>query len=183
MGRVGEASDDRALIAVSSCLLGEAVRYDGGHKYFPCLDEVPLGQFRFMAVCPEVESGLGVPRPPLRLVRSSAGIRLQAVGNPEHDVTALLERQVRCRVAALEGVSGFILKSRSPSCGIEDVPVFDEAGRQVAQGSGLFVRYLMSVYPALPLAAEVQLLDVPWRDDFLQRVLAYAHHQRQARDA
>ena len=88
-----------------------------------------------------------------------------------------------CRIAALEGISGFILKSRSPSCGLERVPVFDEAGGQVAQGSGLFAHHLMSAYPALPLAEEVQLLDVTWRDDFLRRVLTYARHQRQMRDA
>ncbi len=183
MRRVEGAPDDRVLIAVSSCLLGEAVRYDGGHKCFPCLNQVPQAQFRLIAICPEVESGLGVPRPPLQLVRARAGIRVREVGNPAHDVTVLLERQAHCRIAALEGISGFILKSRSPSCGLERVPVFDEAGGQVAQGSGLFAHHLMTAYPALPLAEEVQLLDVTWRDDFLRRVLTYARHQRQMRDA
>ncbi len=172
-----EEADGRVLIAVSRCLLGDAVRYDGGHKYCSALEKVPQRRFRFIAICPEVESGLGVPRPPLQLVRSRSGIRLREVDNPGHDVTALLERQAHRRSAALGAISGFILKSRSPSCGIREVPLFDEAGKQVAQGSGLFVQHLLNAHPALPLAEELQLLDAVWRDDFLQRVLAYAHHQ------
>ena len=170
---IGPAADARPLIAVSRCLLGEAVRYDGGHKAFAPLGEPPLSHFRFLALCPEVEAGLTVPRPALQLVRLGGEPRLRQVVVPHLDVTEAVRSQVAARKATLLQVDGAILKRRSPSCGVEDVPVYDGEGNVLYQGRGLFAGALAALRTGLPLVEETQLVTVADREAFVARVLDF----------
>ena len=164
-------------IGVSSCLLGAEVRYDGGHKLDHHISEV-LGEFfEWVPVCPGVEIGLGVPRPPIRLVEGQASPRLVEPESGE-DLTERMESFARERLAELQeaGLDGFILKSRSPSCGIERVKVFGQDGKPKRNGVGVFARALILRRPDLP-AAEDEILEDPGPcRDFFERVLR--HHRR-----
>ena len=164
-------------IGVSSCLLGAEVRYDGGHKLDHHISEV-LGEFfEWVTVCPEVEIGLGVPRPPIRLVKGHTAPRLVEPESGE-DLTERMETFARERLAELQeaGLDGFILKSRSPSCGVEGVKVFENNESQVRNGIGIFARVLLQAWPDLPVAEDGWLEDPDRRRDFFENVLH--HHWR-----
>ncbi len=163
-------------VGISRCLLGEAVRYDGGHKSLAVLDLLRR-RVCLVAVCPEVEAGLGVPRPPMHLVRGPLGVRLREVETPGRDHTHALLDRARRRIPELAGLSGFVFKSRSPSCGLQDVPVFDEGGRRAAAGSGLFAAHLMDCRPGLPVIEDRALDGERAVAEFLARVTAYALHR------
>src|SRR4051794_38059657 len=116
-------------IGVSACLLGESVRWDGNHKHDLFLTDV-LGPFvEYVPVCPELEVGMGVPREPIQLARAGRSVSLVGV-HSRVDHTAAMERFAKARVAALRALdlAGYVLKSRSPSCGMERVPVHDQNG-------------------------------------------------------
>ncbi len=161
-------------IGVSSCLLGEEVRYDGGHQKDSYITGV-LGQyFSWVSVCPEMEIGLGAPREPLRLVGDPARPRMVATQSGR-DLTDTMTAHARRRVEALarEGLSGYLLKRASPSCGMERVTVYAEDGAPSGAGSGLFARALLDALPQLPVEEEGRLTDPPRRDNFITRVFAY----------
>jgi uncharacterized protein YbgA (DUF1722 family)/uncharacterized protein YbbK (DUF523 family) len=160
---------------MSACLLGEQVRFDGGHKRDAFLTET-LGRFvEWVSVCPEVECGFGTPREAMRLVRVEDGVRLLTVKSGI-DLTAPMERYSRSRVFALaaENLSGYVLKKDSPSCGLERVKVYDRHGSPARSGRGLFAATLVEVYPYLPIEEEGRLADPRLRDNFVERVFAYA---------
>ena len=162
-------------IGMSACLLGEQVRFDGGHKRDAFLTET-LGRFvEWVSVCPEVECGFGTPREAMRLVRVENGVRLLTVKSGI-DLTAPMERYSRSRVFALaaENLSGYVLKKDSPSCGLERVKVYDRHGSPARSGRGLFAAALVEVYPYLPIEEEGRLTDPRLRDNFVERVFAYA---------
>lgn len=164
-------------VGISRCLLGEPVRYDGGHKYDAPVLEALAPHVEWVPVCPELEAGMGVPREPIHLVSSSGGpgVRLLGVGSGR-DWTARMHQWTQERVAALREsrIAGFVLKSRSPSCGLRDVPVSGGA-----PGAGLFAALLMSEMPDLPIEDEERLRDDDRRAAFLQRVRAYHAHVHQ----
>ena len=162
-------------IGISSCLLGDEVRFDGGHKREAFLIDVLGPLVEWVRVCPELEIGLGVPREPLRLEGSTHGVRLMTVETRVDHSEAMREFAHR-RVSELAdlGVSGYVLKSKSPSCGLRGVKVFDEAGGQSAAGAGLFAAILRERLPELPIEEETTLMDAAARDDFLRRATAYA---------
>jgi len=165
-------------IGVSSCLLGAEVRYDGGHKREQYISEV-LGEFFvWVPVCPEVEIGLGVPRPPIRLLNGQAAPRLVEPESGE-DLTERMESLARKRLAELQesGLDGFILKSRSPSCGMEGVEVFGADRSSKKAGAGVFARVLMGGWSDLPVAEEGWLEDPGLCRDFFERVLLH-HRER-----
>jgi len=167
---------DRApiRIGVSSCLLGIKVRYDGGHKRDPSLTRA-LGRFvTWVPVCPEVECGMGTPREPMRLVGKGRARRLVTV-TTGRDLTARMRRYARGRVDALaaDDLCGYVLKSRSPSCGVDGVPIHDSRGRVERPGRGLFTALLMERFPLLPVVDEERLRGPGARDHFIERVLAY----------
>ena len=171
------ASDEPIRIGVSSCLLGEQVRFDGGHKRSDFLTET-LGRFvEFVPVCPELEIGLGVPRESIRLVRGpdhADAIRL--VGNKTgHDHTDKMHAFAERRTAALgrEELSGYVLKKDSPSCGVERVRVYGPSGMATRDGAGLFASALTRRYPSLPVEEEGRLNDSHLRENFVERVFAY----------
>src|SRR4051812_21716746 len=161
-------------VGISACLLGESVRYDGGHKRDPFLTET-LGRFvEWVPVCPEVECGLGTPRESMRLVRVAHDVRLLTVKTGV-DLTAQLARFTRSRVVELAGedLSGFVLKKDSPSCGLERVKVYERHGAPTRTGRGLFAAALVEAMPNLPVEEEGRLSDPRIRDNFVERVFAY----------
>jgi uncharacterized protein YbbK (DUF523 family) len=164
-------------VGVSACLLGAEVRYDGGHKRDAWIVEVLGAYATFVPVCPEVEIGLGTPRPTIRLERRGRGVRLvePAAGV---DLTARMETYAARRAAALAGedLDGYVLKSRSPSCGKERVKVREAGGAERSDGVGLFARALMARLPLLPVEEEGRLADARVRDDFVARL--FAHRRR-----
>jgi len=168
------ASDDPIRIGVSSCLLGNQVRYDGGHKRNDFVVDTLARFFEFVAICPEMEIGLGVPRETLRLVRDGEFTHLVAnLSGIDH--TGTMEAFAARRLEALgrEEICGYILKKDSPSCGMERVRVFGPSGMPRRDGSGLFAAALMRRYPQLPVEEEGRLRDPHLRENFIERVFAY----------
>jgi uncharacterized protein YbgA (DUF1722 family)/uncharacterized protein YbbK (DUF523 family) len=161
-------------IGISSCLLGEAVRYDAGHQKDAYVTGALSRHFTWVSVCPEMELGLGAPRETLRLIRTTATPRLVATQSGT-DLTEAMDTYARARVAdlAAAGLSGYILKRASPSCGMERVKVYTEAGVPSRVGRGLFAQRLMEAYPRLPVEEEGRLADARLRDNFITRVFAY----------
>ena len=161
---------DRPRVGLSRCLLGDAVRYDGGHKHEPSLVADLSARVELIPVCPELEVGMGVPREPIQLAVAGDG-RARLVGvDTATDWTDRMEAWAAGRIAALRalGLSGFVLKARSPSCGPRDVPVQDGA-----VSAGMFAGALMRALPALPVEDEERLRDPAVRAAFLDRVAAY----------
>lgn len=172
---------NRIRIAISSCLLGQAVRYDAGHKHNGYITKT-LGQyFDFVPFCPEVAIGLGVPRPPIRLVRGRGGIAARRIDEPSIDVTEKLAAYAHRAVSQLGGVSGYILKKGSPSCGMKGVKVYSSKGVPVASSAGIYAARLMELVPALPIEDELRLMDPARRDNFIERVFVYHRWQRASR--
>lgn len=173
----------RIRIGVSACLLGSKVRFDGQHKRDAFLADNLGPRVEWVSVCPEVEVGMGVPREAVRLVaaRPEDGPRMLGTGTGA-DWTSRMNRFAASRVRALTGeqLSGFVLKSKSPSCGMERVKVYAEAEAQTplaARGAGLFAAALARAFPNLPIEEEGRLQDGPLRDNFLERVFTYARLQ------
>jgi len=167
-------SDAPIRIGVSACLLGQEVRYDGGHKRDPFLVETFGRYVEWVQVCPEVEMGLGTPRDPIRLERDGKDVRLV---NPKTgaDLTRKMRTYAPRRVAALkdQNLCGYILKKDSPSCGMERVRVYDSGGVPSRNGRGLFAEALLRRYPSLPVEEEGRLNDPRIRENFVERVFAY----------
>ena len=174
-------------IGISSCLLGDEVRFDGGHKRDAPLLEAFAPHVEWVRVCPEVEIGMGVPREPVRLVQSGGDLRMIAVHTGTDHTEAMRAFAAR-RVQALAAMDlrGYVLKSDSPSCGLHGVKVFDvnEGDAEPARrGTGLFAAALTSAFPDLPIAEERQLADPASRASFLDRVSAYDRASERARAA
>ena len=175
--------DDLITVGVSSCLLGENVRYDGGHRQDHYLTGTLGKFFRFVPVCPEVGSGMPVPREAMRLEGDPAHPRL-VTHKGRVDLTAQLQAFCLERVAALEAeqLSGFIFKSNSPSSGLHRVKVYQE-GKPAKHGRGLFAAEVVRQFPFLPVEEEERLSDPELRENFIERVFTYARWQRFLRGA
>jgi uncharacterized protein YbbK (DUF523 family) len=164
-------------IGVSACLLGQPVRYDGGHRRDAFLVDVLGPRVEFVPVCPEVELGLGTPRETLRLVRRAEDVRMIMANGV--DYTDAMRAYAARRVEALAGerLSGYVLKSRSPSCGLVDAAVVPDAAPGAAspedRGRGLFAAALVARFPDLPIEDELGLADPATRERFLARVFGY----------
>lgn len=166
------AGDQPLRLGVSSCLLGETVRYDGGHARDRFVSDTLALWVDFVPVCPEVEVGMGTPRPTIRLVESDAGIRLVAPSTGA-DFTDAMKSFADRRVAELQDqdLDGFVLKKGSPSCGMERIKLFRGNGMPARRSeSGLFAARLMERWPALPVEEEGRLNDRPLRTNFIERV-------------
>ena len=168
------SEDRRIRIGVSSCLLGEQVRYDGGHKRDPFLADVLAPYVEWVPVCPEVELGLGVPRETIQLVRRGHEIHLITSEN-QRDLTTSMRAWAHRKVAGLskERLSGFVLKSKSPSCGLKGVPVYHQANRPARNGRGLFAQALTEQLRNLPIEEESSLDRPDRRQNFIERAFAY----------
>ncbi|MBU0985343.1 MAG: DUF523 and DUF1722 domain-containing protein [candidate division Zixibacteria bacterium] len=172
------ATVDPIRVGISTCLLGQKVRFDAGHKRDRYITDILGEYFSFVPVCPELEVGMGVPREAVRLV-----------GNPESpsmvgrqsgtDWTERMNTYSADRVARrdLRGLSGYILKKDSPSCGMARVKVYDPHGMPQKSGAGLYAAALQKQHPLLPIEEEGRLNDPRLRDNFIIRVFAYSRLQ------
>ena len=161
-------------LGISQCLLGENVRYDGGHKRDAFLTDV-LSQFvEWVPVCPEVEAGLGTPREAMRLVSHDEGPRLLTIKTGV-DHTPTMTRFSERRVRELEtlDLSGYVFKKDSPSCGIERVRLYNPPGMPTRNGVGLFAQAFMERFPLVPVEEEGRLNDPVLRDNFIERMFCY----------
>lgn len=163
----------KAKLGVSACLLGQPVRFDGGHKHTPLVTQT-LGQFfDFVPFCPEMAIGLGAPRQTLRLVGEATQPR--AVGNRDGadysaDLSAYGRQSAAQLLAGPERICGFVVKKDSPSCGMQRVRVYGENGIPSRAGVGLFTRELLLAHPWLPVEEEGRLQDPRLRENFIERV-------------
>lgn len=157
---------------MSSCLAGLPVRYNGGDKRHTFVVETLAAVGRLVVVCPEVELGLGTPRKALQLVRTRADLRMLMADGSDWTETMRAFARERVEALAVEDLDGYVLKARSPSCGVSDVPVRDEAGH-VTYEHGLFATALVGRWPDLPVTTEVGLADPDASAHFLARVFAY----------
>lgn len=178
-------------LGISSCLLGEKVRYDGGHKLDSYLLETLGPHVDWVPVCPEVEAGLGVPREPMRLVGMGKKTRMaeasgetDLMGEPggvrlvtrqtRIDHTGLLLGWSRSRIPELARINlcGFVFKSRSPSCGMH-VEIVDKDGLSSQAGTGIWASAFVEACPLLPVEEESRLHDAGVCKDFIERVFAF----------
>lgn len=164
-------------VGISQCLLGEKVRFDGGHKHAHYCTDILGRYFTFVATCPEVGAGMGTPREPIRLVSIEDAVSVRGTRS-DNDYTQALTSFSERAVERLGGLSGYILLGKSPSCGMERVKVYRENGYRsdITQG-GVFAEALMRAYPELPVEESGRLNDPQLRESFLTRVYAYSSWQ------
>jgi len=161
-------------LGISSCLLGDRVRWNGDHKLDRFLVDT-LGKFvKYVPVCPEVECGFGIPREPFRQVGDPDSPRL-ITSRTKIDYTERMTEWARKRVRELEkeDLCGFIFKSRSPSSGMEAIKVYNEKGMPVKKGVGVFARAFMEHFPLLPVEDDGRLHDPKLRENFIERIFAF----------
>jgi uncharacterized protein YbgA (DUF1722 family)/uncharacterized protein YbbK (DUF523 family) len=161
-------------VGISACLLGQEVRFDGGHKRDRYITDTLGKFFEWVPVCPEVEMGLGIPRETLRLVGESEEPRL-VFFKTGGDITDGMKAWAKARLDALAKLDllGYILKSDSPSCGMERVRIYRATGIPSKDGVGIFARALMDRFPLLPVEEEGRLHDLPLRENFIERIFCY----------
>jgi uncharacterized protein YbgA (DUF1722 family)/uncharacterized protein YbbK (DUF523 family) len=170
--------NDRLRLGVSSCLLGEQVRFDGGHKHDRFLTDV-LGRYvEWVPVCPELELGMGVPREAVRLEGDVDAPRMVGT-RTQVDHTSAMRRFAATRVKQLAGLDldGYVFKKGSPSCGMERVRVYGTSGMPARRGRGLFSAAFLHAFPLLPVEEEGRLNDPVLREGFIERVFAYRRLQ------
>jgi uncharacterized protein YbgA (DUF1722 family)/uncharacterized protein YbbK (DUF523 family) len=172
---VEPSAANKPRIGVSACLLGDEVRFDGGHKRDAFLTGILAPHVEFVRVCPEVEVGMGTPRETLRLVRAGDGSVRMVTTRSGVDYTDAMQRwaKTRLRELAADNLSGYILKKDSPSCGMERVKVFAGAGMPQRNGRGIFADALLTAFPDLPVEEEGRLTDPRLRENFVERVFSY----------
>lgn len=165
---------DTITLGISSCLLGNKVRYDGGHK----LDQFLTGTFGqyvdWVPVCPEAGCGLEIPREVMNLEGDPASPRLRTVWTGR-DHTARLQRWAKGEMKVLAGmdISGFVFKARSPSCGLRDARVFDAKCGVRGTGPGLFAKAFVETFPLMPAEDEGRMHEPAHRENFVERVFVY----------
>ncbi|MEH6563392.1 MAG: DUF523 and DUF1722 domain-containing protein [Marinobacter sp.] len=160
-------------VGISTCLLGKEVRHDGGHKHSRYCTEVLSQHFDFRPICPELEAGLGVPRPAIHLREYPSGMRLlDTKGSADH--TSAMQEFTNGILPELAHLRGYILMAKSPSCGMARIKVHNPEGQVVRRdGQGMFAEALMRAYPLLPVEEEGRLNDDALRENFIERVFAY----------
>lgn len=167
----------RIRIGVSACLLGEPVRFDSGHKRDCFVADCLAQYFELVPVCPEVAIGLGIPREPIRLVGSPQAPRAVGTRTESLDVTAPLIEYGRRMAWELGDISGYLFKSKSPSCGVDQVKLYMHGSSSRRNGRGLYAAELMRANPLLPVEEERWLSDSGRREHFIERLYAYRRWQ------
>ncbi len=165
---------DPIVVGISSCLLGDEVRYNGGHKRDNYIDGTLGRYFKFRPYCPEVEIGLGIPRKPIRLIRRGGDIACVDIDDPTIDHTDALRDCADAQQDWHAELCGYILKRASPSCGMERVKVYDK-GQPKPDGAGIYAARMMANFPEIPVEEEGRLGDPVLRENFIQRV--YVMHR------
>ncbi len=170
-----QTRESRIKLGISSCLLGNKVRYDGQHKYDSWLVE-ELGPYvEYVPVCPEVECGLPVPREAMRLVGNAEHPKLITIQSGK-DITPQMNSWCEGRIKELakHNLCGFVFKAKSPSSGMERVKVYPEKGGAAAKtGIGIFARAFMQAFPLLPVEEEGRLHDPILRENFIERIFIW----------
>ena len=173
------SQDNVINIGISACLAGEPVRYDGSHLYVADLCEYLSSMFTLVPVCPELGIGMGVPRAPIQLVGEPATARALGVQTPSIDVTDQLTRFATQILQSGPVLDGFVVKARSPSCGLATTPVFNERNEQTGIGSGVFTRTLQNTHPTMPLIDESGINNLARLDRFILQVCVYSVFRQQ----
>jgi uncharacterized protein YbgA (DUF1722 family)/uncharacterized protein YbbK (DUF523 family) len=179
MKQINEANQT-IFVGVSSCLLGIKVRYNGGHKRDRFVTDMLARYFEFIPICPEVEVGMGVPRESVRLAGDPDDPRMVGFKSSK-DWTDKMKRFCKRRAKEIDkySISGYIFKSKSPSCGIARVRLRTLDGKPTHRSTvGLHARAMMDHDPLLPVEDEGRLNDAGLRENFIVRVFAYARLQR-----
>lgn len=169
---------EKIKIGVSSCLLGFEVRHDGSHKRDRYITDTLGEYFHYIPFCPETAIGLGTPRPAIRLLRKDSDIHLVESREQNVDHTAKMKTVSSTYCRQVGDLSGYILKNKSPSCGMERVNVYDEKGMPQKEGVGLFAAELLANQPNLPVEEEGRLRDARVRENFIERVFCYHRWQK-----
>lgn len=166
---------DKLKIGVSSCLLGNRVRYDGNHKHDRYITDTLGNFFEWVPVCPEVECGLGIPRESMHLIGNINDPHLLTIKS-KTDHTKLINNwiAVRLRTIAGENLCGFIFKTKSPSCGLTDAKIFSPDGNMLRKGSGLFARAFQKKFPLIPVIDDGRLHNQELRENFIERIFVFA---------
>ena len=170
---------NKIILGISSCLLGSKVRYDDGHKHDHFLSDT-FGQYvDWVPVCPEAGCGLGIPREVMALEGTSDFPRLRTVWTGI-DHTTRIQRWIKGELKVLAEIDlcGFVLKARSPSCGLRDTKIFDAKCRVRSIGPGLFTRAVMERLPLLPVEDEERMHDPAYRENFIERAFVYRRWQQ-----
>lgn len=166
-------------VGISSCLLGDAVRYDGTHKHLRLATDSLSRYFDLVSECPEMGIGMGVPRKPIRLVGDVERPRAVAVHDTSLDYTEALTAFGQNKAVEHSDLSGYIFMKNSPSCGVFRVKVYQDNGYPSPQpGRGLYARAFMDAHPLLPVEESGRLCDPMLRENFVTRVFAYANWQQ-----
>ncbi|MCI0506963.1 MAG: DUF523 and DUF1722 domain-containing protein [Gammaproteobacteria bacterium] len=165
-------------IGVSSCLLGQKVRFDGNHKHQKLITEELAEKFTYVPVCPEMAIGLGVPRAPIHLTGDQHEQRAVNVKDASIDVTQQLVEFGKRKARELDFISGYIFKKNSPSCGLYNVKIYNTPSNVLSSGMGLYARQIIEANPLLPVEEEGRIQDTQLRANYLQRVEVYHRWQR-----
>jgi len=163
---------NKIKIGISSCLLGNNVRYDGGNKLDRHLIDTIGPLVEWVPVCPEVESGMSVPREPMQLVNNEETIRLITIETGRNLTDVLLRwTSEKLKLLEQEGIRGFIFKARSPSCGVHDTELFSLSGKSIGTRAGLFAEAVKNYFSSIPIEDEESLRDPGIRELFLARTM------------
>ena len=178
---MADRSNDKPRIGISQCLLGDKVRYDGGHKRDVFLTDVLAPFVEWVPVCPEVEAGLGTPREAMHLTGDPAFPKMMTIHTKiDHTITLKMFSQQRVQELHTCDLDGYILKNNSPSCGVHRVNVYPEKGQPPKQGMGIFSAALQQAFPLLPVEEEGRLNDASSRENFIERIFCYRRWKTQA---
>jgi uncharacterized protein YbgA (DUF1722 family)/uncharacterized protein YbbK (DUF523 family) len=180
MLKADNSDSSKIRIAISRCLLGESVRYDGTHKHQRYLTDTYGDHFEWVPLCPEHESGMGTPRESMRLEGSLEETRLITSRSKVDKTEQLLSYAIpRSEQLGRDNVCGIILKKGSPSCGVHGVKIFNEKGMPGQSGSGFFAREVMKRFPNLPIEEEGRLNDSMLRELFIGKVFTYHRYREE----
>ena len=175
-----QSENPELMVGISACLLGQTVRYNGGHSRSQlCLKKLSK-YFSYRSFCPEMAAGFGVPRSTLRLAGDVEAPRLVFSDNQHKDVTKQLSDAIKPVIDTLGDLDGYILMKNSPSCGMERIKVYQDNGYPHARRTqGLFTAALRQQYPNMPIEEEGRLNDAHLRENFILRVFAHNHFRNQ----
>jgi len=169
---------EKIRIGISGCLLGQEVRFDGGHKHDRFCTRTLGEYFDFVPICPEMAIGMGAPRDPVRLVNRDGELRMVGTRDPDRDFTGPMREWSEQRSRRLEGLSGYIFMQKSPSCGVFRVKVYHPNGHPDGAGSGLWADAVQRNNPCLPVEESGRLNDATLLENFLTRVFTFHEWQQ-----
>lgn len=166
--------NNKIKIAVSSCLLGEAVRYDGTDNHIEYITQQLATEYTLISLCPEMAIGMGVPRPPIHLVAYGNSIQVQDVKDASSNLTQPLINYAGKIIKDNDDICGYIFKKNSPSCGTKNVKVLNIHGEYIRNGRGIYAATIMSALPLLPVIDEEDFLNKKLMNNFLRNVVKYS---------